>query len=126
MTTMDDQAAFLASHAYHHHLGLSTWQSAGAAPGPKGRPGLYHTAFLYPDRSSLGAALRRVQDAGVYVYGKADHGVSQAIYFDDPDGNGVELYWDKPRDAWPVHADGTLALVNDPLDLEALLADAAP
>jgi catechol 2,3-dioxygenase len=117
-------AAFLAAGSYHHHIGLNTWESLGATPPPPGHTGLYHTAFLYPDRKSLAQALKRAIDAGVTITGKADHGVSEAIYFEDPDGNGVEIYRDKPEQDWPRHPDGTPALVNDPLDLEALLAEA--
>ncbi|RDC71521.1 glyoxalase [Rhodovulum sp. 12E13] len=119
------EAAFLASGGYHHHLGLNTWASRGAAPGPKGHPGLFHTAFLYPDRPSLGAATRRVLDAGVALTGAADHGVSEAVYFDDPDGNGVELYRDRAPEDWPRDAQGRLAISNEPLDVAALLAEAA-
>lgn len=118
------RAAFLSGQGYHHHLGLNTWESEGAAPGPKGHPGLYHTAFLYPDRPTLGAAIARVLAAGVELTGAADHAVSEAVYFDDPDGNGVELYRDRPREEWPRTADGSLAMVNDPLDVEAILAEA--
>ena len=118
------QAAFLASGGYHHHLGLNTWGTRGAGPAPKGHPGLYHTAFLYPDRASLGAAYRRVLEAGVVLTGAADHGVSEALYFDDPDGNGVELYRDRAPEDWPRDASGGLSMVNDPLDLDALLAEA--
>lgn len=119
------QAAFLSSGGYHHHLGLNTWGTAGAPPAPKGHPGLFHAAFLYPDRPSLGAALRRALDAGVEITGAGDHGVSEAIYFDDPDGNGVELYRDRAPADWPRDAAGTLTMTNAPLDLAALLADAA-
>jgi len=118
-------AAFLSAGGYHHHLGLNTWDSRGAGPAPKGHPGLYHTAFLYPDRAQLGDALRRVLAAGIAIEGAADHGVSEAIYTSDPDGNGVELYRDRPKAEWPRDANGQLAMVNEPLDLEALLAEAA-
>ena len=118
-------AAFLSAGGYHHHLGLNTWDSRGAGPAPKGHPGLYHTAFLYPDRAQLGDALRRVLAAGITIEGAADHGVSEAIYISDPDGNGVELYRDRPESEWPRDANGQLAMVNEPLDLEALLAEAA-
>lgn len=118
-------AAFLSAGGYHHHLGLNTWDSRGAGPAPKGHPGLYHTAFLYPDRAQLGDALRRVLAAGIAIEGAADHGVSEAIYISDPDGNGVELYRDRPKAEWPRDANGQLAMVNEPLDLEALLAEAA-
>lgn len=119
-----EQAAFLASGGYHHHLGLNTWDSRGAPPPPGGRPGLFHTAFLYPDRPSLGAAIRRVLDTGVELTGAADHGVSEAVYLDDPDGNGVELYRDRPPEEWPRDANGNLAMGNAPLDVAALLAEA--
>ncbi len=121
-----DQAAFLSAGGYHHHLGLNIWESAGGTPPPKGHTGLYHTAFLYPTRADLADAVRRVLDAGHRITGKADHGVSEAVYLDDPDGNGVELYRDKPEDQWPLDADGQLKMVNVPLDLEALLAEAPP
>ncbi|WP_299367470.1 VOC family protein [uncultured Tateyamaria sp.] len=120
-----DQAAFLAAGDYHHHIGLNTWHSRGAGPAPERAAGLYHSAFVFPDRASLGAALQRVLDHGTPLDGAADHGVSQAVYFRDPDGNGVELYWDKPAEDWPRAADGTLAMVNDRLDIPALLAEAA-
>lgn len=115
-------AAFLSAGGYHHHLGLNTWESAGGTPPPRGHTGLFHTAFLYPDRAALADALRRVRAAGIAVDGAADHGVSEALYLRDPDENGVELYWDKPRDAWPIGADGHLKMRNDPLDIEDLLA----
>jgi len=124
MQLYGSQAAFLASGGYHHHLALNTWGTRGAGPAPKGHPGLYHTAFLYPDRASLGAACRRVLEAGVALTGAADHGVSEAIYFDDPDGNGVELYRDRAPADWPRDTAGGLAMTNDRLDLEALLAEA--
>lgn len=126
MQKFADQAAFLSAGGYHHHLGLNTWESRGGTPPPAGHTGLYHTAFLYPSRAALGTAVQRVIDAGVPITGKADHGVSQAVYFDDPDGNGVELYWDRPHDEWPLDAEGKLAMVNAPLDLEGLLAEGAP
>lgn len=119
-----DQAAFLSAGGYHHHLGLNTWESRGGTPPPPGHTGLYHTAFLYPSRAALGAAVHRVIESGVKITGKADHGVSHAVYFDDPDGNGVELYWDKPKSDWPMDEDGKLAMGNAPLDLQALLAEA--
>ncbi|MEM1275731.1 MAG: VOC family protein [Pseudomonadota bacterium] len=120
---LESGAAFLSAGGYHHHIGLNTWESAGATPPPPGHTGLYHTAFLYPTRSDLAAALRRVLEAGHKITGKADHGVSQAVYLDDPDGNGVELYWDKPKEQWLMNEDGTLNMVNAPLDLDALLAE---
>jgi catechol 2,3-dioxygenase len=117
-------AAFLAAGNYHHHIGLNTWESAGGTPPPKGHTGLYHTAFLYPSRATLGDALKRVLNAGIKLDGASDHGVSEALYLRDPDGNGDELYWDKPEADWPRDADGALSMVNDPLDLASLLAAA--
>ncbi|MGX0877447.1 catechol 2,3-dioxygenase [Roseovarius sp. MBR-154] len=117
------QAAFLSAGGYHHHIGLNTWESLGATPPPKGHTGLFHTAFLYPDRAALADALRRLVEAGIEIEGAADHGVSEAIYVSDPDRNGVELYVDKPEAEWPRAADGTLAMVNKPLDLERLMAE---
>lgn len=119
------QAAFLSAGGYHHHIGLNTWESRNGTPPPAGHTGLYHTAFLYPDRASLGDALRRVVTAGIPLDGAADHGVSEAIYLRDPDGNGVELYRDRPETDWPRDADGNLEMVNSPLDLQALLDEAA-
>lgn len=118
------QAAFLGAGGYHHHIGLNTWESAGAPPAPAGHPGLYHLAILYPDRQSLGQALARVIAAGVPLQGAADHGVSEAVYFADPDGNGIEIYRDRPEAEWPRDASGTLAMSNARLDLAALLAEA--
>ncbi len=119
-----NRAAFLGAGGYHHHIGLNTWESAGAPPPPEGHTGLYHAAFLYPDRASLGAALQRVMDAGIPLDGAADHGVSEAVYLRDPDENGVELYRDRAREDWPRDAEGGLKMVNSPLDLQALLAEA--
>jgi catechol 2,3-dioxygenase len=118
-------AAFLAAGGYHHHLGLNIWESAGGTPPPPGHTGLYHTAFLYPTRADLADAVRRVAAAGIPIDGKADHGVSEAVYLRDPDGNGVELYWDKPQSDWPIDADGRVAMVNAALDLDDLLRAAA-
>ncbi len=116
------EAAFLSFDGYHHHLGLNTWHSArGPRPAPNAT-GLYHTAFLYPDRAALGRALRRAIDAGVRLDGAADHGVSEAVYFSDPDGNGIELYWDRAPQDWPRDKAGQLAMGNASLDLAALLA----
>lgn len=117
------RAAFLSAGGYHH-LGLNTWESLGGTPAPKGHTGLYHTAFLYPDRAQLADALRRVINAGIPIEGAADHGVSEAIYVSDPDGNGVELYRDRPEAEWPRDAAGHLAMVNDPVDLKELLSHA--
>lgn len=121
-----DSAVFIAAGDYHHHIALNTWESKGGAPPPRGSTGLYHTAILYPTRSALADALRRVKAAGIALEGASDHGVSEAIYLRDPDDNGVELYWDKPHDAWPVTADGHLQMHSKPLDLHALLAEATP
>jgi catechol 2,3-dioxygenase len=121
------EAAFLSAGGYHHHLGLNTWESRGGSPPPPGTPGLYHVAIRYPDRATLGDALRRVVEAGIPISGATDHGVSEAIYLRDPDGNGIELYRDRPREEWPRAEDGEgLAMFNAPLDLDALLAEAAP
>ncbi len=118
------QAAFVSAGGYHHHIGLNTWESrGGSAPAP-GTTGLYHVAILYPDRATLADALARLVAAGVPLDGAADHGVSEALYLRDPDGNGVELYRDRPAAEWPRTPDGTLAMVSDPLDLTALLAEA--
>ena len=115
------QAAFLSAGGYHHHIGLNTWESASGQPPPRGTTGLYHVAFLYPTRAALADAARCVLRAGISLDGAADHGVSEAIYLRDPDENGVELYWDKPKEKWPRMADGTLAMVTAPLDAEGLL-----
>ena len=117
------QAAFLSAGGYHHHIGLNTWESAGGKPPPPGTTGLYHVAILYPTRAELAVALRRLLEAKVPLEGASDHGVSEAIYLRDPDNNGVELYWDKPREQWPRSADGGLAMFTHPLDLEALLKE---
>ncbi|WP_392337789.1 VOC family protein [Loktanella salsilacus] len=115
------QAAFLSAGGYHHHIGLNTWESAGATPPPPGHTGLYHTAFLYPDRVALAAVLHRVLAAGLTLDGAADHAVSEAIYLRDPDQNGVELYVDREEADWPRDADGNLQMNNTPFDLQALL-----
>jgi catechol 2,3-dioxygenase len=117
------QAAFLSAGGYHHHIGLNTWESEGGSPPPPGTTGLYHVAILYPTRARLADALRRVSAAGIELEGAADHGVSEALYLRDPDGNGVELYWDRPRDQWPRAADGSLAMYTRGLDLDALLKE---
>jgi len=116
-------AAFLSAGGYHHHLGLNVWESRGGAPPPRGTTGLYHLAILYPTRASLADALRRLAAAGIPLEGAADHGVSEALYLRDPDGNGVELYRDRAPAEWPRDAEGGLAMVTGPLDLEALLAE---
>jgi catechol 2,3-dioxygenase len=115
-------AAFLAAGDYHHHIGLNTWDSLGATPPPTGHTGLYHSAFLYPDKLALAQVVKRVTDAGIALDGAADHGVSEAVYLRDPDQNGVELYWDKPMEMWPRDANGGLAMVNDRLDVQGLIA----
>ncbi len=119
-----NQAAFLSAGGYHHHIGLNTWESQGGTPAPPGHTGLYHTAFLYPDRKALAVALKSVVESGIPLDGAADHGVSEAVYLRDPDGNGVELYRDRPGAEWPRDAAGALQMVNDPLDVAALLAEA--
>lgn len=116
------EAAFLAAGGYHHHLGLNTWESRGGRPPGPGTTGLYHAAFLFPTRTELAAVVRRVLAVGYELDGAADHGVSQAIYLRDPDGNGLELYWDRPPEQWPRDASGQLAMYTHPLDLAALLA----
>lgn len=121
---MGREAAFLSVGGYHHHIGLNTWQSRGGARPPPGSTGLYHAAIRYPTRAALADALRRVTLAKIPLTGAADHGVSEALYLDDPDGNGVELYWDRPREAWPHDSDGRLAMYTHPLNLQALLAEA--
>lgn len=119
-----DQAVFLSAGGYHHHIGLNTWESRGAPPAPPGHPGLYHTAILFPDRASLGAALKRVLEARITLDGAADHGVSEAVYLRDPDGNGVELYRDRAPQDWPRDPQGGLRMDNARLDLAALLSEA--
>jgi catechol 2,3-dioxygenase len=123
-TRMGDQAAFLSAGGYHHHIGLNTWESKGGSPPPRGSTGLFHTAIRYPNRAALAKALRRVVDAGVPLMGASDHGVSEAIYLNDPDGNGVELYYDRPREEWLRDPDGNLVMVSEPFDLNAFLAEA--
>jgi len=120
---LGDHAAFVSAGGYHHHIGLNTWESRGGSPPPRGATGLYHVAVRYPDRATLADALRRVVEAGVPLEGASDHGVSEAIYLRDPDGNGVELYYDRPREEWPRDGD-RLAMVTLPLDLQSLLAEA--
>ena len=115
------QAAFLSAGGYHHHIGLNTWESAGGNPPAPGTTGLFHMAILYPTRKELARALRRLMEAGVSLDGASDHGVSQALYLRDPDGNGIELYWDRPEKEWPRSAAGELAMTTGPLDLEDLL-----
>jgi len=120
MQRLGDDAAFLSAGGYHHHLGLNTWDSRDGAKPARGTTGLYHVAILYPDRPALAVALNRLDQAGVSLSGASDHGVSEALYLDDPDGNGLELYWDRPHADWPRNTDGTLAMFTKTLDLEAL------
>ncbi len=122
-TRMGDQAAFLSAGGYHHHIGLNTWESRNGPPPAPGTTGLYHVAIRYPDRAALGAALRRLIDAGVPLEGASDHGVSEALYLRDPDGNGLELYRDRPRPEWPRGADGTVKMTTARLDVDALLEE---
>jgi catechol 2,3-dioxygenase len=118
------QAAFLSAGGYHHHIGLNTWESQGGSQPPRGSTGLYHLAILYPTRAELADAFRRLIGAGIPLEGASDHGVSEALYLRDPDGNGVELYWDRPQEQWPRNQEGELHMITEPLDLEALLQNA--
>ena len=123
---LGDEAAFVSAGGYHHHIGLNTWESAGAPPPPPRTTGLFHVAIRYPDRRSLADAVRRVLAAGIPLTGASDHGVSEAIYLRDPDDNGVELYWDRPREEWPRQPGdgGSIAMFSRALDLGALLQEA--
>ncbi len=123
MAQMGNSAAFLAAGGYHHHIGLNTWVSQGGSPPPSGTTGLYHLAILSPTRLELARALQRLIDHGARIDGASDHGVSEAIYLHDPDGNGIEIYRDRPREEWPRTADGGFTMVTDPLDLRALLRE---
>lgn len=116
-----DSAVFISAGGYHHHIGLNTWHSKNAGPAPVRAAGLYHVAILYPERKDLAVILKRLIEAEYPLTGASDHGVSEAIYLDDPDRNGVELYWDKPKEQWPRDFEGNLQMVTEPLDLEALL-----
>lgn len=118
------QAVFVSAGGYHHHIGLNTWYSKNGQPAPRNTAGLFHTAILYPTRKDLGNILKRLVAAQYPLTGLSDHGVSEAIYLDDPDGNGVELYWDKPKEQWPLDAAGNLLMVTEHLDVEGLLAEA--
>lgn len=120
-----EQAAFVSAGGYHHHIGLNTWASEGGSPPPSGHTGLYHLAILYPTRRDLAKAVERLLEAQIRIRGASDHGVSQAIYLDDPDSNGIELYWDRPSSEWPRLADGTLAMKTEPLDINELLGSVA-
>jgi catechol 2,3-dioxygenase len=118
------QAAFMAAGGYHHHIGLNIWQSAGGSPPPPGATGLFHLAILYPTRADLGRALRHLLDRGVRLDGASDHGVSEALYLHDPDGNGIELYWDRPREQWPRPREGEGVVMSTTLlDLPGLLGE---
>jgi catechol 2,3-dioxygenase len=123
MMTYGDQAAFISAGGYHHHIGLNTWYSKDGQPAPKHSAGLFHTAIRYPTRRDLAVILQRLQQAGYPLTGASDHGVSEALYLDDPDENGVELYWDRPREQWPRQADGSLHMYTRPLDWRGLLAE---
>jgi catechol 2,3-dioxygenase len=117
------QAAFISAGGYHHHIGLNTWESKGGSRPAPGTTGLYHTAILYPTRADLADALKRLADAGISLTGASDHGVSEALYLDDPDGNGVELYWDRPKEHWPKNPDGSLGMFTKRLDLDGLMRE---
>ncbi len=123
VTTYGNQAAFISAGGYHHHIGLNTWNSKGAPPAPKRSPGLFHTAILYPTRKDLARILKRLFEANYPLSGASDHGVSEAIYLDDPDENGVELYWDKPKEGWPKDKDGSIEMFTKALDLGDVLAE---
>lgn len=119
-----DSASFLSAGGYHHHIGLNTWHSRGGPPPPANATGLFHLAILYPSRAALATALKRLLDMGIEIDGVADHGVSEAIYLHDPDGNGIEIYRDRPREEWPLGPDGAILMTTDPLDVRELLASA--
>jgi len=124
MATYGKEAAFISADGYHHHIGLNTWYSKGGGPAPKHTAGLFHTAILLPSRKALAQMLKRLNEAGYPLTGAADHGVSEALYLDDPDGNGVELSWDRPKDEWPLNEDGSLNMYTRALDLNQLLTEA--
>lgn len=126
MQTYGEDAAFISAGGYHHHIGLNTWYSKDAGPAPIHSAGLFHTAILYPERKDLAEALRRLRNANYPLTGASDHGVSEALYLNDPDRNGVELYWDRPRESWPRKADGSIDMFTKALDLEKLLLDHRP
>ncbi|MBS1627392.1 MAG: VOC family protein [Bacteroidetes bacterium] len=123
MQRWGNHAAFISAGGYHHHIGLNTWHSKNAKPASYNSPGLYHTAILYPTRKDLATILKRLLDAGYPLTGASDHGVSEALYLNDPDENGVELYWDKPKEQWPFDAEGNLQMVSEPLNLKELLSE---
>ena len=118
-----DQAVFISAGGYHHHIGLNTWYSKNASPAPRNSAGLFHTAILYSTRKDLARILKRLVDVSYPLTGLSDHGVSEAIYMDDPDGNGVELYWDRPKEQWPVDDKGNLRMITEPLDVRSLMAE---
>jgi catechol 2,3-dioxygenase len=122
-TFYGDQAAFISAGGYHHHIGLNTWHSKGAGPAPINTAGLFHTAILYPTRRDLAVIFKRITDANYPFTGASDHGVSEALYLNDPDRNGVELYWDKPKELWPSNPDGSLIMFTKTLDLQDLLGE---
>jgi catechol 2,3-dioxygenase len=121
VSTYGDQAAFISAGGYHHHIGLNTWHSKDAPPAKKEGVGLYHTAILYPTRKDLAFVYKRIKNAQYHFSGASDHGVSEALYLNDPDGNGVELYWDRPKALWPKNPDGSLNMYTRPLDLTGLV-----
>ena len=123
MTTYGDGAAFISAGGYHHHIGLNTWHSKDAPPATKDGVGLFHTAILYPTRKDLATIYTRLKEAHYHFTGASDHGVSEALYMNDPDGNGVELYWDKPKEEWPKKPDGSLDMYTRPLDLKSLVLE---
>tara|TARA_R110002124_G_scaffold216122_1_gene381906 strand:- start:1887 stop:2372 length:486 start_codon:yes stop_codon:yes gene_type:complete len=123
MTTYGDQAAFISAGGYHHHIGLNTWFSKDSEPAPKNKPGLFHTAILLPTKRDLAVLFQRLHEHNYPLTGASDHGVSEALYLDDPDGNGVELYWDRPKKNWPKKEDGTLEMFTKLLDIKSLLAE---
>jgi catechol 2,3-dioxygenase len=124
MARLGDQAAFITAGGYHHHIGLNTWESRGGSPPPAGTTGLFHVAIRYPSRAAMANAVRSVLDAGVPLTGASDHGVSEAVYLQDPDANGIELYHDRPENEWPRTPDGGVAMFSAPLDLQGLLTEA--
>ncbi len=123
MQKYGDQAAFISAGGYHHHIGLNTWESKGSPPAPKQYPGLFHTAIKVPSRKDLALMLKRLNDHNYPFTGYADHGVSEALYLDDPDGNGVEIYWDRPKEDWPMHKDGSLDMYTRRLNLSDLMRE---
>ncbi len=123
MQRVGNQVAFIAAGDYHHHIGLNTWESGGGKPPPTGTTGLYHLAILYPERKELADAFRRLQKNNIPLNGASDHGVSEALYLDDPDKNGVELYWDKPKELWPYDNNNQLQMFTQALDLNSLMAE---